>query len=453
MSALPLSRTRSHERAAEQAIRDFQGETSEITESPDSLSTRLTIWVLAGMVIFAIYLSTVLTLDKVVEATGRVESQAPTLVVQPLETSIIRAIHVREGQVVRGGDILITLDQTFVSADMSQLDQQIASLQAEIARLEAEADATPFVVSSDASTEMRLQESIWRYRQAEDRAKLANYEQKLATAAEIIRRATEEASHYRSRVKVLGNIESMRQELERNKVGSRLNSLVASDSVLDVRRYLGTAENTARAGQHDLEALQAERDAYIEQRRGQVLSDLTVKQVDMAKLVEERTKARKRSDLVELKAVGDAVVLEKGSVSVGSVVQAGEKLLTLMPANSPMEISAEISASDQGHVKIGDEVQVKFSAYRYSEHGMAKGVVRSISEDSFTRRPDQTQASTPFFRAHIDLIDVSLRDVPKSFRLVPGMPVTADIIVGSRTILSYFSEMAVKTTSEGFREP
>lgn len=446
-------RNRSAEREADQIIRNFQGETAAITEAPDPVSARITVWIFASMVAIFLFLSCVLSIDRVVEAEGRVEAQTPTLVVQPLETSLIRAIHVREGQVVRKGDILITLDPTFATADVSQIDQQIDSLSAEIARLEAEAQGIPFKTGENPSQDMILQETIWRARQAEDKAKLTNYDQRMATADETIRRATQEASHYRSRVKVLSNIEGMRQELERNKVGSRLNSLLATDSLLDVQRSLAAAETTAQSAKHELEALRAERDVYIKQRRSTILSDLSTRQLDLAKATEDQTKARRRHELIELRAVDDAVVLEIGKVSVGSVVQTGDKLLTLVPAETPMEVVVAIPALDQGHVKVGDEAQIKFAAYRYMEHGMGRGVVRSISEDSFTHNRDQTQSSAPYFRAHIDLTDVSLRNVPSSFRLVPGMPVTADIMVGSRRIISYFAELAVKASSEGMREP
>lgn len=453
MSALPLSRLQSPERQAEQAIRDFQGETAEITERPYPVKARLTIWLMAAMVVLFFTYCYVMRMDKVVVAAGRVETQSPTLVVQPLETSLIKAIHVRAGQVVHKGDTLVTLDPTFTVADVAQLDQQISSFQAEIARMQVEADGEPFVAGKNPSPEMRLQESIWRYRVAEDKAKLANFDQRIATAVETIRRGTEEAKFYSSRVAILSDVEGMRQELERNRTGSRLNSLLASDTLLDVRRSLATAENAARSAQHDLEALRAEREAYIQQRRSSLLSDLSTRQVDLSRAIEERAKAERRHELVALKAADDAVVLEIGSVSIGSVAQGGEKLMTLVPTNAAMEVTAEIPAADQGHVKVGDDVQIKFAAYRFNEHGMAKGVVRTISEDSFTKRPDQTQATAPFFRARIEFTDLNLRNVPEDFRLIPGMPVTADIIVGDRSIISYFTEEVINTSSEGMREP
>ncbi len=452
MTALLLRRPQTPDRAAEQAINDFQGETAEIIGSPEPLMLRFVVWTLAAMVVLFIVLASVMKLDRVVSATGRIVSQSPTIVVQPLEISIIRSLNVQAGQTVRRGEILATLDPTFSAADVAQLERQASKLTAEIVRLNAEAKSTAFKAEGD-DPDMLLEESIWRYRQAEYAAKLANYDQRMATLQATIKRNQADAEHYRSRLKIVGEIETMRRTLERNQTGSRLNSLIASDTRVETERNLSLSENTVRTSSHDLEALRAEREVYIQQWRSTVLTDLSARQVDLERVREELAKAQKRRDLVELRAVEDAVVLEVGRYSVGSVVEQAQPIYTLMPLNAKLEVEAEIAGIDQGFVKPGDQVQVKLDAYRYVEHGMAKGVVKTISEDSFTRREDQSQAPRPFFRARIELTEVKLRDVPSDFRLVPGMPLTSDIVVGERTIMAYLVEKALKNGSEGMREP
>ncbi|MCW2240808.1 HlyD family type I secretion periplasmic adaptor subunit [Azospirillum canadense] len=452
MSALLLRRQQTPDQAAEQAINDFQGETAEITGQPEPVLARAVVWTLAGMLALFIVLASVTKLDRVVSTTGRVVSQSPTIVVQPLEISIIRNMNVRAGDTVRRGQVLATLDPTFSSADVAQLGRQVGKLTAEIARMQAESRNEAFAAGGN-DPDRLLQESIWRYRQAEYTAKLANFEQRMATLQATIKSNQTDAEHYRSRLKIVGEIETMRQTLEKNQTGSRLNSLIASDTRVETERNLGNSENTIRTATHDLEALRAEREVYIQQWRSTLLTDLSTRQIDLERAREELAKAQKRRDLVELRAVDDAVVLEVGKYSVGSVVEQAQPIYTLMPLNATLEVEAEIAGIDQGFVKPGDQVQIKFDAYRFVEHGMAKGVVKTISEDSFTKREDQTQAQRPFFRARIQMTDVKLRDVPSDFRLVPGMPLTADIVVGERTIMAYLVEGALRNGSEGMREP
>jgi HlyD family secretion protein len=93
---------------------------------------------------------------------------------------------------------------------------------------------------------------------------------------------------------------------------------------------------------------------------------------------------------------------------------------------------------------------------------MAEGSVRIVSPDSFTAQDEArnpTSAvpvptnSDPFYRARIAIDRVAIHDVPGGFRVTPGMPVTADIKVGKRTVLSYLLGRMMPLAQEGMREP
>ena len=91
-------------------------------------------------------------------------------------------------------------------------------------------------------------------------------------------------------------------------------------------------------------------------------------------------------------------------------------------------------------------------AYRFLEYGVAKGVVKTISENSFTV-DDNNQPVNPYFKVHVAITEVNLRGVPKRFRLLPGDTLTGDVMVGKRTIMSYLLDGIRRTTSEAMREP
>ena len=95
---------------------------------------------------------------------------------------------------------------------------------------------------------------------------------------------------------------------------------------------------------------------------------------------------------------------------------------------------------------------MKLDAYRYLDYGVAKGVVKSISENSFTT-DDNNSPVPPYFKVQVAITDVHLRFVPKTFRLLPGDTLTGDIMVGQRTIMTYMLDGLFKTTAEAMREP
>jgi hemolysin D len=444
------------------AVLEFQSPTTAIVAAPVPRAARGTIWMIGSMFAACVVAMWLIPIDRVVTAQGKVVSQAPMLVVQPLESSIIRSIDVAEGQSVHAGDLLARLDPTFTSADVGALQAQVSSLQAEAARMQAEVEQRSFQ-SSGADPPMLLQAGIYAQREAERKSKLEFYRQKIDALASTAARSAADATAYRERLVVAQTVETMRKKLEALQVGSQLNALIATDSRLEIERSLSTAINMGESAKAELAAMIAERDAYVQNWRGQIaqaLSDVFRKLSDAR---ESLNKALLRRQLIELHAERDATVLTVAKVSEGSVVQTGEQLVTLVPVDAPLEIEANIAGRDNGFVHVGAPVAVKFDTLPSTQYGLAYGTVRTISADSFTAQ-DSTKARSgavpvnpanaePFYRSRITLDRLMLHDLPAGFHIMPGMPVAADIKVGKRTVMAYLLGRILPVMSEGMREP
>lgn len=450
--------------AALPVLLEFQSPSAAILAAPVPRAARGTIWIITSLFFACLLPMGLIPIDKVVTAQGKVVSQAPTIVVQPLETAIVRSINVREGQKVRAGEILARLDPTFAAADVGALQNQVSSLQAEVSRLQAEAEGKPFSYTG-LDPALSLQSAIFAQRQAERDFRMENYKQKISGLVSVVSRNQADAAAYRQRLGVATDVEDMRKQLEKLQVGSRLNSLAATDSRLEVTRGLQNALDQSESAKRDLTALVAERDAYLQNWRSETSQKLAEQTRALSDARENLNKAQLRRQLVELRAEHDATVLTIARVSVGSVLQSGDQFITLVPADAPLEIEANIAGRDDGFVHIGDPVAVKFDTFPYHQYGMAYGTVRTVSADSFTSM-DDTRGRTgsgavpvpqgsvePFFRTRIAIDRSELHDVPQGFTLAPGMPVTADIKVGTRTVLSYLLGRVLPLASEGMREP
>jgi len=177
-----------------------------------------------------------------------------------------------------------------------------------------------------------------------------------------------------------------------------------------------------------------------------------------------------KRQLVELRVDQDATVLTVGrGISPGTVLTAGQQFITLVPSNAPLEIEANIAGSEDGYVHVGDPVAIKFDTFPYTQYGMAHGVVRTISPDSFNAQDEQRNpsgavpipqgqiagqvSSAVWYRTRVTLDQIGLHDTPAGFHLSPGMPVTADVLVGKRTLMAYFLGRAMPLVHEGMREP
>jgi HlyD family secretion protein len=444
------------------AILEFESPSAAITSTPVPLSARNIVWVVVSMFAVAAVAMALIPVDRVVTAQGKVVSQSPTLVVQPLEAAIVRSIEVRDGEAVHAGQVLARLDPTFAAADVGALAAQVSSLQAQVSRLQAEADGRPFTYTG-LDPNLSLQAAIYAQRQAEYNYKIENYTQKVNSLASAIARSNSDAAGYRNRLQVATNVEQMRRELERMQVGSKLNTLAAMDNRAEMERNMRSAEETAATAQRDLAAMVAERDGYVQNWHADVsekLSDATSKLSDAR---ESLNKAQLRRQLVELRADRDATVLTVAKVSVGSVLQSGQQFITLVPSDAPLEVEANIAGRDDGFVHVGDPVAVKFDTFPFTQYGMAHGTVRTISADSFTAQDDQRNPtgavpvsannSEPYYRARVTIDNVALHGTPAGFRIMPGMPVTTDVKVGKRTVMSYLLGRVLPVASEGMREP
>ncbi|WP_024506402.1 HlyD family type I secretion periplasmic adaptor subunit [Bradyrhizobium sp. ARR65] len=444
------------------AILEFQSPSQAIASVPIPRTARGTIWVISSMFAACLTAMGMIPIDRVVTAQGKVVSKVPLLVVQPLETSVVRSIDVTEGQSVRSGDVIARLDPTFAAADVGALEAQVSTLQAEVLRMRAEATGHPFT-SEGPDPDLSLQASIYAQRQSERDFKRETYQQRISGLQAAVARALADADAFRARKAVAEQIVSVRKELERHQVGSTLLSLTATDNLLETSRGLANATETAESARRDLEALKAERDAYEQNWLAEVSQKLAEQMQKLADAREQLNKARLRHQLVELRANRDATVLTVAKASVGSVLQSGDQFITLVPTDAPLEVEADILGHDGGFVQVGAPVAVKFDTFPFSQYGVAHGAVRTISADSFTGRDDgkarsgsvpaKPDGTEPFYRSRITIDDVQLHGVPTGFRIVPGMPVTADIMIGKRTVLTYLLGRILPVASDAMREP
>jgi hemolysin D len=460
-----LGVVRRNSRAADPAlpvILEFQSPSAAILNAEAPLLAREIVWIVTSLVFAMMAAMALIAVDRVISVRGVVVSQSSPMLVQPLETAIVRSIEVREGQEVKAGQLLARLDPTFSSADLAALSDQASTSEAEAARLEAEAQDKPF---DYAGTDPRwaLQVGIYNHRKAEFEAKVENYQNRLAEADALIRRSEADALGYQQRLGVAQNIEEARKRLEAKRFGSRLETWLATDTRAEMERSLANARQTGDGARREQAALAAERDSFVGGWRADIAQKLSEARARARNAREGLNKAKLRRELTELRSEVDAVVQSVERVSDGAVLQSGERLMTLVPMNAELEVEANIAGRDSGYVHVHDPAIIKFDTFPFSQFGVAEGSVRVVSPDSFTPQaearnptgsaPLPASFSEPFYRSRIAIGRVALHNVPPDFHIVPGMPVTADIKVGKHTVLQYLFGAVLPIAREGLREP
>ncbi|TWG49605.1 MULTISPECIES: HlyD family type I secretion periplasmic adaptor subunit [unclassified Aminobacter] len=434
---------------------EFQSDSIEIERRPPPVVSRVTLYGLTLLIISAVTWASLSQMDEIVTAQGELVTTQPTIIIQPLETSIIRSLDVKPGDLVRKGQTLATLDPTFSEADFNQKRARHATLNAQIARLEAELSGTDYAGIAENSTEAQHEVELFRQRRAFYDAQMRNFDEQIATQQAALESSRNEEAVLVARRDNLGRIEDARKALYERETGSLLNLLGSRDARLDVDANLSRVTGAAMVASRTLAKLQADRQVFIEDYRRATMEQLSELRSEREGVREELKKMELRHNMVALSSPADAVVLQTADRSIGSVVKDAEPLMTLVPLDVPLEAEVYIHPRDIARVDKGSLARIKFDAFPFQKYGAAHGSVRTVSHGTFAKPGAQPAESAPHqFRAHVE-VDSSLLKSPGGDApvLLPGMTVTTEIKVGQRSVISYFLYPLIKGLDESIREP
>ncbi len=424
----------------------------EVLERPPSPLPRAVLGLLLALLAALLAWAALGRLDIVARAEGRLVPRERLQVVQPLEGGRVREILAREGQRVRAGQTLVVMDASLNQAELARLEAERASAVLERERVRAELDGAPFRAPPEADPE-RAADMAAQYRANREAQERALEEQRSALRA--AERELARAREVRAKLAAVLPIRSAREEaLERLGESGYARRL----EVLDSRGERIATERDLRAQGFAIEALEA-RVAQARERgeairvgyRRRLLAEKLTLSRRITELDQEIRKLRFRARMLELRAPRDGIVQDLALHTAGSVVPAGSVLLTLVPAGAPLLAEVLVENRDVGFVAPGQRARVKLLAYEFQRYGTLEGRVEQVSPDAVDpgREPG---AAAGRYRALVALETQRLEHGGKSLALRPGMRVSAEIRLGSRTVLDYVLSPIRRAVAEAGQE-
>ncbi len=442
----------------------FQDPIDEIAEERPPRMMRSIYYVAIVSFLLVLAVSSILKVDVVVVGAGKLVTDTAPIMLQPLDTGIIRQLNVQAGDTVKKGEVLATLDPTFTEADLASLTAQQRALLAKRRRLEAELDGQPFAPTGTLTADDDLQARLYRQRKEQYDSQLRVYDEEIQLKRASLRTTQDDLASASKQLTVAKDVESMRSTLMQSQIGSKLQYLDALSSRMHIEQQQQDATNRLTELQHDLQSKEAERQAFIDQWRHQTLQDLVDTRSELSKINEGQTKASRMNDLVVLTAPEDGVVLDVAKRSVGSVMRGAEPMITMVPSNAKLVAEITINSGDVGYVAEGDDAVVKIDAFPYQRHGLLPAKLLSISEESFqgngaaTSGPDTgpplvSGSGGAYHRGRVELLSTKLEHLPAGARLIPGMTLSADIKVGTRPVIGIFLFPLTRVLTDSIHEP
>jgi HlyD family secretion protein len=432
---------------------EYLPDADEIERSPVPPFAQTTLQLL--LLVFAAFMvwASLSQIDLVVVAQGKLVNPMPNVVVQPLETSIIQSVDVRAGQVVKKGDKLATLDATFAQADEAQLKSKLSSLEIQAQGLEQELSGDISIAPIATSEDAKLQENLLSERRANYKAQQLKLGETAAKLRAALATNRSDQQRIAARLKSLKEIEAMQEKMVAQKFGAQIQLMEAQQRTKEVERDLELAGNREQEIRRELSAFEAEKTAFEKGWRQKTMEELLAVSRERDAVREQLQKADKRYKLVTLSAPIDGVVLEIAKLSPGSIVQGGETFFTLVPLNVELEAEVQINSVDVGYIQKGDAVHIKLDAFPFQRHGMLEAKVRDISQDAFKRDTAAKSGLDAYYLTKMTLGKMDLKNLLESSRLLPGMTLTAEIVVGKRSVISYLAWPLTKGLNESIREP
>ena len=392
--------------------RSQQNDLVDLADVPLHKRTRFALWgMFLGVLILLVWASFA-RIDQVTRAPAQIIVSSRTQLIQSVDGGTITQIHVREGDAVKAGDVLVTLEKARASAAVSDSQAKVAALRITLARLEAEVYGKPLVFSPD-----------------------------LRAYPEYIRNQTELYSKRQRAlnddIKALEGILALsRTELEMNKQLERTGD-VSQAEILRLERTV--ADITAQ--------LVGKRNKYFQDAQ----AEMTKAREDLSTQTEQLQDRLQVLEQTQLHALVDGVVNNIRVNTIGGVLRPGDVVMELLPKEETLLVEAKISTADIAFVAVGQEASIKLDAYDSSMFGALDGKVTYVSSDALLE--DTRQGPHSYYRVHIRIDPSSLAG--KRGRLIqlrPGLTASVDIKARDRTVLTYLTKPIVKTFDMGLGE-
>ncbi|QSX75872.1 HlyD family type I secretion periplasmic adaptor subunit [Lysobacter arenosi] len=426
----------------------------ELTHSPVSPTARWTMRIIIAFFCVALLWACLGKLDIVAVAPGKTVVDSRTKVMQTAETGVVRRILVRDGQIVKAGQLLIELDATATAAEYTQADEALVNARLAVLRLGALAasldnNRAPAIPPAADLPRERLQAE-----QALVRSQFDTYQAKRhGLQASIAQRRAELQTTQASIVPLdeSARISKARAEdyskLVEGRYVGRHEYLLREQERIAAERDLATQRNRVQEIRSALSAADEELRVLVTDTRQQTLDGLRQATEQVAQMAPEVAKTGQRDRLMALRAPVDGTVQQLAVHTVGGVVTPAQPLLALVPSREQLEVEATILNKDIGFVHAGQPVTVKIESFPYARYGYLTGVVASVSHDAA-----QDERLGLVFPARVRLNSASLMIDGVRVRLSSGMSLSVEIKTGRRPVIDYMLSPLKTHASESLRE-
>lgn len=379
-------------------------------------------------------------------------------VIQPLESAVVQAINVTEGQKVEQGELLVELNPVEGNAEKQRIGDGLQQAQLEVARLQALINvlegkaSTPeaaFKAPEGVPEIMAAQQlSLLRSELGQFRAQQSAYDSSIRQEQSQIQSIDADMDRMRSILPMIRQRVEGRRELAKKGLAPRLQVLELEQELTDVSKQLNIQQSQRSSSVAAVETARQQRSSAASDFKKQRLQELNEASAQAASLSQEVVKITQKVSRFQMHAPVSGVVQELKISTVGGVVTPAQELMFIVPEGDKLEVRALLPNKDRAAVKAGDEAAVKIAAFPFTRFGTIPATIDFVSGDAI-----QDEKLGPVFSIEAILSrDYIIGEEGDQLRLSPGMALTLEIKTDERRIISYILTPIIKGFKEAARE-
>jgi len=401
---------------------EFEPILSEIENKPINPLGRAIFWTLLALIFVTVLILYLGKVDVVVSAQSRVIPDGNIKIIQPLEIGVVDSILVKEGDLVKKGDILVKINPSSVDPALESTRRNLLEIKEEIDRLKG---------NSSYSGSSQLQRSIGE-------AQYSTIQNQVRIKYTELAKTNEQIQAVQSQIKNNAYLlaQAKDKELRLEEVLDIISHEEYNKTLSEISQYTASGkELNHKIAELNKQKTQLNHEVALinSNQRRENLETANIREKEIAQLEAQVKEIEFKSMQQKIASPVDGHISTILISTVGGVVTPAQQLMSVIPIDTPLLVKATVLSKDIGFVKEGMDVSLKVDTFNFQKYGLLEGVVKTVSKDSI-----KDEQLGLIYEVFITPKTTTLMVEGRQEPLRPGMSVTSEIKTAKRRIIEFF---------------
>ena len=425
-------------------IHEFHPLNVEIEDRPINPLGPVILWIVVAIITFGVLWLFFAKIDVVLSARGQVIPTGEIKILQPIETGVISKINIKEGDYITKGQVLMQIDPSVTETSLDTKERNLDVLNLQITRLEALINNKPLFLNSNLN-EAKEEEKLYLVQKNSLEEGLSRYEMKLAQTKSQYQSSLSD----KSRLSML-----LLKDEERLKKLETVLDIIARKDYEDLQKNILNEKEQENMASFKVDESK-KRIIEIEQEKNSFISEFKdTKYQELLNLKKELRNLQSQINVINaikfqnqkqsIISPTDGYVAKLMINTIGGVVSPAEKLISIVPKDSPLIVKVNVLNQDIGFIKKEMISKIKIDTFSFQKYGFFEGKIINVGNFSI-----DDEKLGPVYEVKIEPNGKTLNVEGKERYLEAGMSVTAEIKVGKRRVIEFFIYPIIQYLDEG----